>query len=324
MKTVNLSCFLLLLFSFSSILLFSKESVPDFSIVKSELDKTLTKSEAVFVFNFYNSDEAGMKSSTIKYSYNGINKTEKTDKYGKITLKVKPGKYKFQFFYNETFYEIKTDFVAIKPSYKTEVEIRFSSSIHPVSIEKPVIYIYSPQDIEVKIKLDVKGNLDFTYPKYNNGWEFTTAKDGLIKMNDKTYSYLFWDGKMNINSNDINLKEGFVVNKENLVSFFENKLSKMGLSVREMEDYITYWCPIMNVNEKNYIHFMFNEGYNEYANLSVTPKPDNQFRVFMVWSKAEGNTFVKEQHIPSFTREGFTLVEWGGANFENMQEITAK
>ncbi|MBC7864709.1 MAG: hypothetical protein IAF38_17175, partial [Bacteroidia bacterium] len=157
--------------------------------------------------------------------------------------------------------------------------------------------------------------LDFTYPKYENGWKFTADSTGIISMNNKKYPYLYWDGPTNVPTDKINWQEGFVVSKENLINFFEEKLSAMGLNSKEIADYITFWCPIMNTNKKNYIHFVFNEEYNKFAKLTVTPKPDNLFRVYMIWSKADEkiNSSLTEQKILSFKRTGFTVLEWGGA-----------
>ncbi|MEO6302674.1 MAG: hypothetical protein ABIP51_05840, partial [Bacteroidia bacterium] len=73
-----------------------------------------------------------------------------------------------------------------------------------------------------------------------------------------------------------------------------------------------YWCPRMSANEKNYIHFMFNEEYNNYATITIDPKPDQLFRVCMLWSKTNNAAKVKPQKIESFKRNGFTVVEWGG------------
>ncbi|CAN5916633.1 hypothetical protein BH11BAC7_BH11BAC7_10940 [soil metagenome] len=97
----------------------------------------------------------------------------------------------------------------------------------------------------------------------------------------------------------------------------------MGLNSKETEDYITYWCPRMVANDKNYIHFMFNEEYNEYAGLDVNPAPDKMFRVFMLWSKSEENvnTNVVPQSIETFERSGFTIVEWGGAEMQRIPVI---
>ena len=89
----------------------------------------------------------------------------------------------------------------------------------------------------------------------------------------------------------------------------------MGLNQTEQEDFITYWCPIMLAYEYVKIHFLFNEDFDKYANLTINPKPDEVFRVFMLWSMVvndiDESDFVP-QKIPSFKRKGYTVVEWGG------------
>ncbi len=309
LKSVAAGIFLIVNFS-----AYSKGAVALYYISKSSPDKTLQKTEAVFVFNFSAGDNKILKQD-IKLSYNSVNKTAVSDSIGSIRIKVKPGRYIFSFFYNKEFFEITTDSISIKPAYQTEVVVNFQSSEHPVIMRKPVIYVYPEKTTEVNIKLDLKGRLDFTYPKYNNGWNFTADPDGTIHQDNKKYHYLFWDGTSNIPDSKINWNEGFIVDKDNLINFFEEKLSQMGLKSNEIEDYITYWCPLMSVNKNNYVHFIFNEEYNEYASLTITPKPDVMFRVFMLWSNADNKTGLKlkEQTIQSFTRTGFSLVEWGGA-----------
>ncbi len=312
MKKIFLIVFI---FSISNIFATNKNpSIPRYRVIKSLPDKSLKKTEAAFVLSF-KADNIIAKQK-IKLSYNGSNKTLQTDSFGNIYLKVKPGKYLFRFFYHQIFFEITTDSIDIKPGYRTWVEMRFQSSKHSVTAEKPVIYVYPEKTKQIDIKLEPKGELGFTYPAYNKGWNFIADSDGTIHMNDKKYHYLFWEGTTNINKNKINCSEGFMVSKGGLVPFFENSLSKMGLNSNEIEDYITYWVPIMAVNEYNYVHFIFNEEYNEYATLDVTPKPDNTFRVFMLWSKIDQQQkiILKEQTLPSFTRSGFTVVEWGGAH----------
>ena len=294
-----------------------EKSLPEYSITKNVLDKTLPKTEAVFTFYFTESENP--IKTEIKYSYSGINKTVKPGANGKTYLKVKPGKYLFKFYYGANFFEITTDSIEIKPSYREELKLNFICSKVIQVCDKPVIYVYPKESTEVKITMDLKGEFVFTYPKYENGWNFTADPNGTISMDGKKYDYLFWDGKLAIEMNKINWNEGFEVKREDQVKFFEEKLLQMGLSSREIEDYITYWVPRMSVNEKNYIHFIFNEEYNEYASLNVTPKPDKIFRVYMMWTKVEGtNVMLTAQKLQSFSRSGFTVVEWGGSEMNVM------
>lgn len=290
----------------------------DYHITKSGPGKDLTRKEAKFIFTFLDPKGKVIKTD-ISSSQNKVNKMLKCDVNGKFILETTPGKHIFQFFYNTTCGEIYTDSIQIKPAHVTEISVYFHTINEVMTVDKPVIYVYSKQKEKVDIKLELKGEFLFTYPQYANGWNFTANPDGTIEMKDKKYHYLFWDGKLNIETETLNLNEGFIVDKKDQVKFFEEKLAQMGLNSQEIEDYITYWCPRMSVNEKNYIHFMFNEEYNKYASIFINPKPDHLFRVCMLWSKANGCS-VKEQKIETFKRDGFTVVEWGGTEIPDLTQ----
>ncbi|TND08378.1 MAG: hypothetical protein FD123_2174 [Bacteroidetes bacterium] len=300
----------LLLFSVVS---FAEKSPLPYTVLKSSPDTSLGKTESLFAFTFY-TPAVRILNGDIQMSHNGESLTAKTGSKGEFDLKLKPGKYLFRFFYTNSYYEIVTDSIQVSPGHKTEILVHFQQAEMPVISFKPVIYVYPKQSTEINITLDVKGKLDFTYPKYENGWKFTADPDGTIHLGGRKYDYLFWDGVMNIEPGRVNWNEGFIVKKENLTAFFEENLGLMGLSPREIQDYITYWCPLMQANESNYVHFLFNEDYNRCAALNVTPRPDSQFRVFMVWTDAAKvpTGKLQAQEIPTFNRTGFTLVEWGG------------
>ncbi|MDQ3109066.1 MAG: hypothetical protein M3R17_04150 [Bacteroidota bacterium] len=309
----------------------SVKSIPTWYVGESKKDFSLSKNEAVFELHFSKQDggneiapgDTGSPAKDVIFSYNSkMDTIEFNAKTGK-NIKIMPGKYIFQFYYGSFYYEIKTDSIAISGGYRTPLYVNFRSSSSMIICDKPVIYVYPQDTQQVSIRLDLKGEIGFTYPYYDIGWNFTADPDGTIHMNDKKYHYLFWDGTTAIDNNSIDWNEGFIVERDSLVPFFEEKLKLMGLNSKEIEDYITYWCPRMVANEKNYIHFMFNETYNEYAGLEVTPAPDQMFRVFMLWTKAEENknTQVIPQEIESFERSGFTIVEWGGAEMQNIPVI---
>jgi hypothetical protein len=310
-----LACFLLM--SFEGTI----KSPRSWWVGETKIDPKLSKTQAAFTINF---NEYGIPiTQKILFSVDGKTDTLQPDKAGNYDLRVKPGKHIFQFYLDANHYEIKTDSIVIAGGYRTPLTINFTSAQTEVICDKPVIYVYPQESQEVSIRLDLKGEIGFTYPYYNIGWNFTADPDGTIHMNDKKYHYLFWDGKTEIDNTSIDWNEGFIVERDSLVPFFEEKLKLMGLNSKEAEDYITYWCPRMVANEKNYIHFMFNEEYNEYAGLEVSPAPDKMFRVFMLWTKAEENknAQVIPQVIESFEREGFTVVEWGGAEMPRVPVI---
>ncbi len=297
-------------------------TIPNYYISNSEKDATLKITEALFDIHFQGYGAKLDLSKEIIISCNGTIIKAKPSAEGNIQVPVSPGTYQFQFFYNEHFFEIKTSSIEIKPGFRNQMHVNFMSSKFPVCMNKPVIYFYPKKETQVHVKLDIKGMLDFTYPAYdvNKGWNFVAYPNGKLDINGKEHNYLFWEGVTNLEREDQKLQQGFVVQKENVVAFLEKKLSKMGLNSNEKEDFITYWGPLMTQHKQCLVHFMFNEQFAKYASLNITPKPDHLFRVFMLWSPLEEGVhpMPKPQVIPSITREGFTVIEWGGANISKL------
>lgn len=293
------------------------KSVPSFMITERSIDKTLKKGEAKFEFNFKN--ENGIHSGSIQIGMNDTVIYKTTSISGIITEKAKSGYYKLYFYVNG-YYEVIEDSVKINSQEVVKAEIRFSSADPNIiiTVDKPVIYVYPNEKMDINIQLNTTGKLNFTYPAYNEGWNFTAAPDGNITMNGKQYNYLFWESQMPESSLEKNDVTGFLVETENLPSFLEKSLSQMGLNSKEQADFITYWYPRMMVNEKNHIHFIFNEACDSYAELKITPQPDNIFRVGMVWANATNNFVPEIQEIQSLNRNGYTVIEWGGTEVSTL------
>jgi hypothetical protein len=181
---------------------------------------------------------------------------------------------------------------------------------------KPIIYLYPTTETNVKVKLEYKGEIFADYPKYDEsikGWNVKAYSDGKIIDNSdgKEYSYIFWEGNP---SKEVNwdLSTGFVVKGEDTVEFLQNTLSKMGLTPKEYNEFIVYWYPKMKVNKYNLIHFA-GEEYTNLAKLNVTPSPDSELRVFMVYKALDEKVDIGAQVIKPFERKGFSVIEWGGS-----------
>ena len=95
----------------------------------------------------------------------------------------------------------------------------------------------------------------------------------------------------------------------------QEQLTEMGLTVRESNEFIVYWLPRMQENQYNLVSFQW-ENYEEAAKLKITPEPDNILRVFMAFKGIDKPIEIPEQKLPKLTREGFTVVEWGGTEIE--------
>lgn len=177
---------------------------------------------------------------------------------------------------------------------------------------KPIIYLYPEEETNITVKLSNSNYLTHTYPKYNNSWNVYAYPDGkLIDNNTGRELYgLYWEG----NNHKAEVTDyGFVVKGEDTYKFLEEKLSILGLTEREADEFIIYWLPILEDNNYNYIRFETNDEINNYMPLEINPKPDTTIRVLMDYKPLEKKIDVKEQKLSTPERKGFTVVEWGGA-----------
>ncbi|WP_326160440.1 hypothetical protein [Oscillibacter sp.] len=92
----------------------------------------------------------------------------------------------------------------------------------------------------------------------------------------------------------------------------EDALARLGLNRREANEFLVYWLPRLEQNPYNLISFQ-SDAYTDHAVLTVTPEPDSVLRVFMAWKPLESPAEIPLQDLPAFSRNGFAVVEWGGA-----------
>ena len=178
--------------------------------------------------------------------------------------------------------------------------------------KEPVINLYPTKEQQISVKLDFNGKFTQTYPDYKNGWEVIAHPDGtILNLDDnKNYPYLIWEGILDNNSWD--MTKGFVVAGKDTKNFLQDKLSLMGLTPKEYNDFIAYWLPNMQDNQYNLITFA-NEEYEQRVLLSIDPSPDSVLRVFMVYKPITEKIDIPSQQLTTFHRTGFSAVEWGGA-----------
>lgn len=178
--------------------------------------------------------------------------------------------------------------------------------------KKPAIYLYPTEDDSlITVKLDIDGYYKTLDPVFNvkNGWQVIADTDGTIHYDGKDYEYLFWEGKLNM---DYDFNEGFCVQGENTEEFLEESLKTLGLNQKEIDDFIEYWLPKMESNNYNVIYFDTNN-YTNYAQMNISPRPATKIRVLMCWYGSDEPVEISEQKLVTTERQGFTVVEWGGA-----------
>lgn len=191
--------------------------------------------------------------------------------------------------------------------------------------KKPVLYLYPQEERRLTVTLDLEGSLDTVYPAPDSqqstergtqaSWVVTASPGGtLADREGRTYPSLFWDGYAPLPDPET----GFVVAREDAVSFLEDKLAQLGLNDREAADFITYWAPHIRAHEYTFVSFDAST-YVQAASYRFADEsgnqvePDTFIRVFMTIREARADTVVQPQSFTAPpTRTGFVAVEWGG------------
>ena len=208
------------------------------------------------------------------------------------------------------YYLLRVDKNIISANVDIKYEAINKPDCDPNVSYKPLIYLYPKEETNVIVRLGNSDLLTTTYPKYENEWNVIAKPNGdLIGESGRTYYGLYWEGFNHI-QNDFS--DGFVVSRDQLVQFLEEKLLILGLNEREANEFIIYWLPKLEENEYNLIRFEDINIINKQMPLDINPAPDTIIRVFMEYKPLEEKIDVKEQKLVSLNRKGFTVVEWGG------------
>ncbi len=180
---------------------------------------------------------------------------------------------------------------------------------------KPVIYLYPEKETDVKVSVGID-KITASIPEHGrDGWSVRAYPNGKIHnyADSLEYPYLFWEGT---DKEQIPVTKGFVIARENVPTFLDESLTKLGLSKTEEKDFMEFWKSRILENPQPYFYFSFlgTKEFNKIAPLTISPKPDTLLRVFMYYNPLNKAIEVAPQTLRSIPRKGFTVVEWGGTS----------
>jgi hypothetical protein len=127
---------------------------------------------------------------------------------------------------------------------------------------KPAIYLYPEEPVALNVKLKTKGRITVSDPFYDpeKGWNIIAYPNGNIKeithypLPITHYDYLYYEAVLD----RVKIEPtGFLVRGQNLETWFNLTLLKLGLNKRETADFIQYWMTRLDENQPFYfIHFL--------------------------------------------------------------------
>jgi hypothetical protein len=234
---------------------------------------------------------------------------------GVLSLQATPEPHLFKFYLNSNYLEVFSPALQIpsRNEYTYAVYLLRRAPQAPVMTFKPVIYLYPQEETEIEVNVEIHdGKHPFYYPAYTENWNCIASPNGDLTINGEQYRYLFWEAQQEDHLNEIEVNEGFVVEGKGAIAFLESHLNTFGFTAAERADFITFWGPKMAANEHNLVRFEWNETCDKFADLNISPQPDNIYRFYIFTSALEADYDIQPQIIPTMNRDGFTVLEWGG------------
>jgi hypothetical protein len=191
------------------------------------------------------------------------------------------------------------------------VEFKSMKFMSPAECGKPAVYLYPEKPTAVSVTVAPNGGITKSIPDYAAGWNVLAMPSGKLLdfLTAKVYPYLFWEGNA---ENYVMPKKGFVIEGKTLASFFDQKLTQLGLNNQEIADFKDYWLPKMGQSPYFFVTFVDQKLYELMAPMKVSPRPTTTIRVMMDYRPLQEKISVEPLKIVTPERKGFTVVEWGG------------
>jgi hypothetical protein len=298
------------------------ESYLTFVIESDTIDPSLNGSARIYGYTYEGAGNHPLKHVSVSLLKDSVKIDQRLSNIrGQFFYQtLKPGKYELVTKADDMT-ETRSYILELKANQKLKVAFHIMHVMECVT--KPIIYLYPEEKTGVELKLHFKGELTYTYPKYDKKWTVTAYPNGKIEMDGDQYNYLFWDGKMPRKSLRSNFEgEGAIVSGTNCETYLSKTLDDFGFNAQEKQDFMTYWVPQMIDYPRMFVRFYVNDAYDsKIGGITVSPNPDAILRVYMV---VEPTTYQlclppKEQTFEKLNRTGFTLLEWGGTLIQPVQ-----
>jgi len=209
---------------------------------------------------------------------------------------------------------------AVLPAQQPNPQVFPAEPVSPGEplVRKPVIYLYSPSDLDVLVKLSLTPEWRFLaiYPvvttKQDRGehieWNVRTHQDGSLTENNTglDVSYLFWEAEpvpgappspprspafdqpqqvehFSPVSSDLYDADSVVLSVDKVTPYLDKSLKVLGLHTEARTSFITYWLPAILKHKYIALRFVPQSAYERAAPLEISPQPDIVTRVFMLF-----------------------------------------
>ncbi len=188
------------------------------------------------------------------------------------------------------------------------------------SAHAPAIYLYPKAETNVEVRLTFCGSGFMTYsaPPYNDSWRVMVDPEERFAEIAERYNsgdrfgFLDYDGYRH---GTFQTREGWVVARQDLLSWQRRTLSDIGFTDEEIDDANYFYGRLLLGREYSEPYFLVfpqpSEIVNSSVALTVTPSPDYIYRLWMYFVPAAEYTDLPQPVVSPCVRHGFSVIELG-------------
>ncbi|WP_036611142.1 hypothetical protein [Oribacterium sp. P6A1] len=175
---------------------------------------------------------------------------------------------------------------------------------------KPNIYIYTETEQNISVTFGMPQWLTKSIPDYTGTWQVRATPGGILNAADgSTYGYLFYESETR--PYYFQKDEGWLIKSDTRASQFEKILKAYGFNNTEIRDFLEFWTGKLSEDEDFMMYPQLTDTIDNAMPVKVSPEPDNIFRLWFTF-EPYADQEVSKPVIEPISRNGYTVVEWGG------------
>ncbi len=177
-----------------------------------------------------------------------------------------------------------------------------------IGVDKPAVYIYPERAGRFTVDLGLGRGVRLTAsdPAYGSGWNVFVDADGRI---DDNHDYLFYE--LGLPAPALGAA-GWCLDGADLAAELAELVARYGLNEAETAAFVAYWRERLPDSPYWLAQPVVGADLDRWAILHVSPAPDSVLRLWIFFRPSAEEVSLSAPTIAPFTREGTTVVEWGG------------
>jgi hypothetical protein len=181
--------------------------------------------------------------------------------------------------------------------------------------KKPNIYLYPDKEIRLAVKLGNDDRITVSDPLYNDGWDVIAKPGSKLTIDGSEYDYLFYECL--VPATEFETGAGFLLPVYEREAILSDILDKYGFNAKEKADFLEFWLEYLDADTAYLMIPQSQEMVDKALPLNLSTPADTVYRIWFGFEPVNSDALqlpvLPEALIRPIIREGFTVVEWGGA-----------